>query len=373
MIEQIKGAGIEKAMLCASGVYSTNAKPSVAEKAWEEGYLYGPYDSYHSAHRPDMKGDNTWDSAQFDWEAYHEGAIVRKNGKPLLGFKKKGHKLSPLYAKKYVKERVGRVTKLVNHTGWFVDCDAFGEVYDDWNEKHETSQEMGANARLERMKWLTEKKGLVVGSEGGAAFAAGAIHFAHGMITPVIGWGDPIFKDKQSKYYVGGWYPENEPGIFFKAVPMPEKYVDLYFNPTVRLPLFQTALHDSVIATHHWGNGTMKYTNTKNTTMLLEVLYNVPPMYHFSQGAFRRQKKSIKEHTDVFKKMHEAAWDQAVTSFEYVSEDRMLQKTKFGDAMTVTANFDEKARDLKDGNLLEGRSVRVVFEKTGEVLEYKPE
>ncbi|QQE12755.1 hypothetical protein JD969_04645 [Planctomycetota bacterium] len=371
MINQIKAAGINKAHLSTGGLTSTSVKPWVAEAATQAGYLMGPYDSYHSVHRPDMVSDNTWETAQFDWDAYNDGAIIRKNGQPIHGFKKIGRKLSPLIAMPYVKKRVNKVTSEVPFTSWFVDCDAFGEVYDDWNPRHEASQEDGANARLGRMQWLAQSKHLVVGSEGGSAYASPVISFAHGMMSPVIGWGDPLHKDRSSKYYLGAWYPENAPGIFFKPVPLQEKYIDLYYNPTVRLPLYQAALHDSVITTHHWGNGTLKYNNTDNTTMLLEILYNVPPMFHFSPTAFRKQKSIIAKHAEVFDKLHTQTWNKPLISFEFLSDNELLQQTRFEGGTTVIANFDSIAHTINDLTI-EPRSIAYKLTNQSDFVTYKP-
>src|ERR1019366_9484960 len=38
------------------------------------------------------------------------------------------------------------------------------------------------------------------------AGVASTVHFAHGVMTPVIGWGDPDLADAKSKYYTGGYY-----------------------------------------------------------------------------------------------------------------------------------------------------------------------
>ena len=39
------------------------------------------------------------------------------------------------------------------------------------------TQAQDLQARLSRLRWLSEEHGLVVGSEGGASYAAGTVHF----------------------------------------------------------------------------------------------------------------------------------------------------------------------------------------------------
>ena len=90
---------------------------------------------------------------------------------------------------------------------WFIDCDAYGELFDDYSPSHPATQLDDMQARLERIAWIRDEHNMVVGSEGGAAYAAATLHFAHGMMSPVIGWSDPEMKDKNSPYYIGGYWP----------------------------------------------------------------------------------------------------------------------------------------------------------------------
>src|SRR6185369_1539983 len=90
---------------------------------------------------------------------------------------------------------------------WFMDCDGFGEFFDDYSPAHPATQASDLQERCARMAWIRNTFGLVIGSEGCSAGVASTIQFAHGVLTPVIGWGDPDLKDKASKYFQGAYYP----------------------------------------------------------------------------------------------------------------------------------------------------------------------
>ena len=62
-----------------------------------------------------------------------------------------------------------------------IDCDATGEIYDDYTPSHITTQEEDLAARLERMSYIRDQYHLVIGSEGGNDFAASDIAYAHGI------------------------------------------------------------------------------------------------------------------------------------------------------------------------------------------------
>jgi hypothetical protein len=130
---------------------------------------------------------------------------------------------------------------------WFIDCDAYGEVFDDYSELHPATQHHDVQARLERMAWIRDTYGLVIGSEGGVAYSAPVIHYAHGMMTPVFGWGDPdLQEDQGSQYYLGNWSPQGGPSILLRRVPLKPRYRTFHYDPRFRLPLYQTVFHGRI-------------------------------------------------------------------------------------------------------------------------------
>ena len=66
---------------------------------------------------------------------------------------------------------------------YFVDCDATGELFDNYSPLYPATKELDMKKRLERMAWIRDTYRVVVGSEVGAWFAAPEIHFGHGMMT----------------------------------------------------------------------------------------------------------------------------------------------------------------------------------------------
>lgn len=349
MMEKFAESGFDRLWLGLNSWQSAYRHPQAIKKARDLGYLVAPYDSYHSIHHPEET--DTWETAQFDLQLYNTGAVVRADGTKKRGFKQKGYILSPIAARPYVEKRVSGIMKTLPapFNSWFIDCDAYGELFDDYSPLHPATQQDDMNARLERMAWIRDTYGLVIGSERGAAYAALVIHFAHGMMTPVFGWGDPdLRKDKKSKYYLGGWWPPDGPAVFVKQVPLKPKYRTFYFNPRFRLPLYQTVFHDSVVTTHHWGAGSLKFKDQLDTVELLELLYNVPPLYHMNLQEFGRHEKNMKAHNDFFSPLHRELALLPLTDFSWLRADRMVQRAVFGDRVELVANFaDEDFRYRK--------------------------
>ena len=372
LLERFAESGLDRLWLGVDSWQDGFRHPTAVAKAKELGYLIGPYDSYHSIHHPNEK--DTWETAQFDLSLYENGAIVNADGKKNRGFKKKGYHLSPLVAQPYVEDRVNGIVAQMptDFNSWFIDCDAYGELFDDYSASHPATQLDDMNARLNRIAWVRDTHKMVVGSEGGSAYSASTIHFAHGMTVPVIGWGDPDMKIKTSPYYVGGYWPPEGPAIHIKQVPLKPNYLYHYYDPRFRLPLYQIVFHDSVIATHHWGSGSLKFENAIETLALLESLYNVPPLYHLNIEEFSKHEAWIKQYYAFFSPLHRQIGGQTMTDFEWLSDDKQVQRTEFGDTVELFANFGTESFEYA-GVVIPPRSVAARWIGTGEIAVFSVE
>ncbi len=369
MIQQLAAAGFDRLWLGSEGWEGFLACPETVAAAKQAGFLIGPYDSYHSIHRPGEP--DTWPTAQFDAALFETGAIVNADGSKRRGFKKKGFLLSPDAARPYVEKRVSGLMAVFHANSWFIDCDGFGEFFDDYSPGHPATQQTDMQARISRMAWIRDAFGAVIGTEGCSAGAAGTVHFAHGVMTPVIGWGDPDLSSKQSEYYLGAYYPPEEPQVFFKPVQVKDEYRYLYFEPRFRLPLFQTAFHDSVIATHHWSFASFKAQDQAKTVELLELLYQVPPLYHLNVRELQKRQAQIKRHYDFFSPLHRETALLPLTGFQWLTPDGTVQRTVFGGRIELLANFG--TADFKHGHATLGRgSILVKRQDGGSAPAYVP-
>ena len=346
MIRQLAVAGFDRLWLGSSSWQAFLDRPETVAVAKQAGFLIGPYDSYHSIHRPGEP--DTWETAQFDAALYETGAIVTADGSKRRGFKQKGFLLSPDAARPYVEQRVAGLMAAFQANSWFIDCDGFGEFFDDYSARHPATQQSDMQSRISRMSWIRDTYGAVIGTEGCSAGVARAVHFAHGVMTPVIGWGDPDLKDKESKYYLGAYYPPDAPQVFFKPVPLKEEYRYIYFEPRFRLPLFQTVFHDSVVATHHWSFASLKTRDQAKIVELLELLYQVPPLYHLNVPEFQKRKAQLQRHYRFFSPLHRETALLPLTGFEWLTPDGTVQRTEFGNKVELVANFG--AADFRLGD-----------------------
>jgi hypothetical protein len=348
MLEALHDAGIERALLLLSDLYAGSPPADVAECATKLGYLLGPYDSYHSVHDSNAVADDTWETAQFDKEAFTNGRVLKADGTGHGGFKGRGFHFSPLAARPYMEKRVTRLREEAPYSAWFVDCDATGECFDDYNPLHPATRLTDTAARHQRLAWLGQTQKILVGSEGGSVLFSDIIHFGHGVQTPYIGHLDPAFRDAKSAYFLGRHFPADTPQNFFKQVPVPAAIAARYFNPTIRIPLYRAALGDEVIATHHWSFDSLKFSDVAGTRELLDILYMVPPLYHLNRATWPARKERILRHLAFWAPLHRQLATAPLTRFEWLSPDRTLQRTTFsldGRDVTITVNFSDKEQN----------------------------
>lgn len=371
MLDALRSNGFDRLWLGAPNWKELFGSPETIRKAKALGYLIGPYDSYDSVHSPEAKPDDTWETAQFDRKLYDEGAIQLWNGKKKTGFQGKGLYVNETAAWPYVQARVTRLMKAWDVNSWFIDCDAAGEFFDDYSPSHTANQEQEMQARLRRMTWIRDKYHLVIGSEGGVAYAASTIHFAHGALTPLFGWGDPDLKDKTSPYYLGAYYPDDEPSIFFKQAKLKPAYDRFFFDPRFRLPLYQTVFHDSVIATNHWTMPTLKFSDQVVNRSLVEALYDVPPLYHLNRREFARRLPWMKAQYAFFSPLHRRLAFQPLSSFDWLTPDHLVQRTVFGGETEIVVNFSPSSFRYQ-GRDVRARSALALRANTGEASVFTP-
>ena len=372
LLDDMNKAGIKNAWLGFGMDWMPGLiNPGFVKKACQYDYLIGAYDSYHSIHE---KCDPEWISAYFDDPALYENATVTNvNGKKIDGFIGRGRQLNPTLSMPAVKSRMENILKTgVQYNSWFIDCDAYGEFFDDYTPEHITTQAEDMAGRLKRMEYIRDEKNMVVGSELGNDYAAKTIAFAHGLETPVIGYGDPdMKKNKDGKYFLGGyWSPDGGISpIYSKQVPLKELYKHIYLDPVYSLPLYKLVYNDSVITTHHWEFSSLKFAGEVENRMLYEILYNVPPLYHLDKKAWKKNRDLITGHVSIWSPFHKKAVTREMTKFEILSKDRLVQSTEFGSDLKVVANFSDKQFKYHDDMIKPGS---LIIYDGGSKLIYTP-
>ena len=372
IIEEMYSGGITKAWIGFDNWEETSESRKLVELMNKKGYLIGTYDSYHSIHKP---GNEEWSTASFcDSTLYYNCTIKDKEGKHTAGFKGVGRYLNPLYSMGEVRNRTHNILKTgIPFNSWFIDCDATGDVHDDYTPGHESSKQQNLEARINRMTYIRDSLNMVIGSEDGNDFSCSVIAFAHGVELPVFTWCDQdMNKNRESMFFVGTYYTPIEgevPSRFAKQVPIKNRFYDLFLNPVYTVPLFKLVYNDVMVTANHWEWSSLKIKGAAEERMLHEISFNAAPLYHLSMNEWKRNGKAIIEHTKVWSRIHATAIQCPMTDFRILTLDRKVQQTAFGEKVRITTNYGKRDFTYK-GNRIPPMSAWI--ELYGEGFIYTP-
>lgn len=308
------------------------AGPAYVQAAKAAGFLVGPYDTYANA-QDSVRADDA--VSRWPGDLYPAGCVVKADGGRKEGFANRGCELSS-----EALERLGRrplalrLDQQLRHgaNSYFLDVDAFGELHDDYAREHPMTQWRDRENRLRRLR-DARARGVVLGSEEGAGWSVPAIDFAHGALSVhnAALW--------SMKKVFGGWWPPERPRIFFQPVDPGTEFAAAKYDPAVRVPLYEAAFHDAVVATDRWDVPLGKFPVLRKRRVLLEALYGVPSIWAMDRRVLREAGEWLKRWYAFFEPLHRGVGTLPLTSFEWLSADRLVQRTRFGDRVAVTADF----------------------------------
>ncbi len=335
-IDNLKKAGFENVIIGLPSYTSIVKYNEVYKYAISQGYMVAPYDSYNSVHHPDDIG---WETADFG-NAYFTGAIINQNNKKDTGFSGRGSHLNSFVAKDFFLNRIEKFISLLPElNGWFIDTDATGEaLYEDYNKNNKMTKTQDMQNRKKRLQYLKDKYDLIVGSEGAYWEFVKNIDYGEGGLTPYI-WDYEMMRNKSSKYFVGKYWPSNEPPIHFKPIPL-KKSLEVYFLHKYRIPFYSLIYNDSVVITDHWLFDTFKIQGIEKIRMLISILYQDPCLFNISKNRFEEKKEIMKKYYKIWSKTNILLYNSEMISFEYIDNNPSIQKTTFANGYSIIVNFE---------------------------------
>ncbi|MGA5561681.1 glycoside hydrolase [Streptomyces platensis] len=351
-VGRLKRLGVDRMWLgYDAGPGPMNAAAVRAAK--QAGYLVGPYDTFANGQDP-----KSADSPTSVWpgRVYPDFCIRKADGSPEGGFGDRGCYLSSRAferaepRKHYLADRT-RSMVANGADSYFLDVDATGVLFRDHGKGHEMTKADDREMRLARMRRLS--KNLVLGSESAQAWANQVVAYDHGSGTVDA---DGLWKLERDKKTWGGYFPEKAPGAFFKPVKLPAELATAMYDPRYRVPLYETALHGSLVNAERWELSYEKLPEQKTTRALLAMLYNTPLNYVLDGPALEKKGPEMAALQKYFSPLHRAAGTERMTSFRWLTGDRSVQRTVFGDGtLTVTANFGSRAHGGLPGGCVDAK------------------
>jgi hypothetical protein len=212
-----------------------------------------------------------------------------------------------------------------------------------YHKDHPQTRKQGIEIKNKMLANMHEK-GLFVGAENPHEDAVPYCEYAEGLLS--LG----AYRYPDAGRRMATVYGEEE---------IPETVKKYMLNPAYRIPLWELVYHDCMTAYWYWGDSTNSAPTLMQDRNLFELLYGLPPLYSFSVDTWDIYKKQIAESYAKTVPFAKALYGMRMTDFEYLTEDRLVQKTVFSNATQVIVNFgDEPYR--YDGKKIAPKSAKVI-------------
>ena len=343
-LDDLQALGIERMVISydqdpRSGEHLV--RPDYLAEAHRRGYLAGPYDSFDNGQPADTADTHI---AIWPGDLYPFGCVIDAEGKPETGFGGRGCYMSTeairLYPGPFIPGQRYAAHKAEGASQVFLDVDAFGGFFEDHSPDHPMTMAQDRANRLARMGLAIDDYQLVLGSENVTAWSSGVTHYSHGTSQANASAVWPVLRERER---FGGWWPNDWPPIFMQTFePTPDEARAL-FGPADRLPLFEAAFHDSVVALDRWEFGLMKVAGQARSRFARSLLFGTPTMWNLTGEELVRVGPWLKAAHDDFRLAHGWEAPVALTGFAWLTDDRLVQRTTFADGRRLTANFRTEA------------------------------
>lgn len=313
---------------------------SLVEEGKSLGYIMGSYEIFNKL---DPEGKERSHFSTWKKGSFPIGCIQNEGGELQEGIDENGCELSSEYLRMKepsegnIENRISRHEKNgVNSL--YVDEDGYGIFYDDYNKNHLISIQRDRENIFLRLKMISDR-GLVLGSEAAVGGFNPIIHFSHGGQTI---HNDFLFKMYSDEKEYGDLGKVRSKNMFFKKSTPPDYIVKSNYNMKYRIPLFETVFHDAMITTERWDLTPVKLKGLERERELLRLLYNQPALWAIDSKELKMYGKRMLRGHQIFSRLHKALSLEPVSKFEWLSEDKLVQKMTYSDAVSLTANFSKK-------------------------------
>ena len=331
--KEMKDNGMARVMW---SIFNENVDRETVEYINDLGYLTTFYDVYTDVipeKIADLVSEPRRIRCKHRMSAYPDGIRVEKDGSfgkawPLKGKDGKFYdqnNICDIEALKLAMNYIPAHSKETALKGRFLDVVVMrvGECY---HPDHPMTRTDAFRYKRILLQYLNDI-GLVSGTEVGCEDVAANINYQEGMMSP------PMYRAPDSGRRMTTLYYGDS---------IDEKINKYMLNPIYRVPLWELVYHDCVVSYWYWGDSTNSCPELMKKRDLFCSLYGLPPIYSFDANDWEKLKKDI---IDSYHRTSEIASKTGycrMMSFEYITEDKLVQKTTFENGIEVVANFSDK-------------------------------
>ena len=333
--DELYAGGVGKAMI--SIFFDDDSK--YAEPLYKKyGYISTQYDNYNDVFPPkllEIVPNNRVKNCGYTnrrIKDFPEGVAIGGDGKMALAWALKGfdgkmhnqYSLCPAVAAKRMKEEISDVVRRYPYyKGRFIDVYG-GGIYPCFSEKHPLTAEDTLSVKRDAFASIA-KMGLVTGTEDGMELLINELDYTEGLSTPIL------FRTAESGRRHPHIYDAEETEHIKKNM----------FSTDTRVPLWELVHHEDMLMFPYWGVSTACCPEIIDRVTLYSVLFGTAPLYSFFVKNFEKLKDVILESYKKITAVNEKTALLPMTDFDYLTDDRKVQTTVFGDKYRIVANFSD--------------------------------
>lgn len=226
----------------------------------------------------------------------------------------------------------------IGYDSRLMDVQAGGGPVACHSKDHPCTRREALEALRREHRYVGDDLRQITGVEVGGELLVDAYHYSEGLTSCP----HPFRKELCWRYKDRALYGDE----------VPEATRAILHNPRYRIPLWELVYHDCSVSYYYWADSTLMYPELARTKDLFCALYGLPPIYSMNVSTWNRLKREVAASYVRATPVARRTMFSRMTSFETLTPDRLVQRTRFANGVCVTANFSPSERALDDGSVI---------------------
>ena len=221
----------------------------------------------------------------------------------------------------------------VGYTARLLDVQSGSGLAECYDPRHPATRRMMRRYIRAQHQFLLDL-GLACGGEVGSENYVSQLAFTEGLMSPVWLRGPDAGRRMNTLYY---------------GDEIPAVIPDCMLNPRHRLPLWELIYHDCTVSYWYWGDSSNGCPELMPVRDLFNALYGLPPLYSLNVTQWQSMRTEIAASYRRATASAEKVGLLPMTAFEWLTDDRLVQRSVFGGEYAVTANFSNYPYEVPSG------------------------
>ena len=327
---EMKEAGMDHVLW---SVFDENVDKGTVDEVKKLGYLTTFYDIYTDVIPHEIENlipDTRRERCKLRRDCYPDGIMRNADGTMQKAWQLKGkdgefhfqNRICDAAALECASKVVPGHSEKYGLEGRFLDvqCVSAGECYD---ERHPMTRRTSFDYKRGMFDMLHKNK-LIAGTEVGCEDAAAGFDYDEGMLSPVL-----------ARQYDAGRRMTH----IYEGDAIEPKIREIMLNPKYRVPLWELVYHGCVQSYWYWGDSTNCMPELMRLRDKFCELWGLPAIYSFRVSDWERLRPMITESYQRTTPSSRRLWSAAMTGFEWLDDEGLIQRTTFSDGTVITVDF----------------------------------